>query len=92
MSGNRGRTSLKCKRRNEDPMREFDRLPRELRMWVAAADLPWRPRSVRRSFDRALSETGDANAALKELDLLQKRLISKDVKKVWGHNHPDAAG
>ena len=43
MRGNRGRTSLKLKRRSEDPMRDYDRLPPELRAWLAEAVLPWRP-------------------------------------------------
>lgn len=91
MAGNRGNTSLKCKPRQEDPMREFDRLPHELRVWIAAADLPWRPKSVRKSYDRALSQTGDREKALAELTSLQNRLVAKDAQKVWGHNHPNAS-
>ncbi|MEM6589753.1 MAG: DUF6525 family protein [Pseudomonadota bacterium] len=87
---NAGQTSLKRKPRATDPMREFDGLPQELRAWVARADLPWRPGSVRRSFERALSETGDIVRALEELDRLQERLIAKDAKKVWGEVHPSA--
>ena len=89
---NRGTTSLKRKPRREDPMREYDGLPQELRAWVATADLPWRPKSVRRSFERALAETGDVHEALRELDRLQERLIAKDAKKVWGEVHPSVSG
>lgn len=92
MSTNRGRTSLRLKRRNEDPMREFDRLPAELRVWLASAALPWRPRSVRRSFARALARTGDRGLALAELDRIQRRLIARDARQVWGDEHPAAAG
>ncbi|ESQ13778.1 MAG: hypothetical protein JKP98_25960 [Rhodobacteraceae bacterium] len=49
MARNRGATSLRRKRRSEDPMREFDRLPANLRAWLANAILPWRPRSVQRA-------------------------------------------
>lgn len=87
---NQGRTSLKHKRRSEDPMRDFDRLPHELRIWLAAADLPWRPRSVRQSYDRALSRTGDKSLAMAELNRLQERLIAKDAGSVWGRDHPQA--
>ena len=73
-------------------MLEFDRLPRELRVWIASADLPWRPRSVRKAFDRAISQTGNNANALEELSRLQRRLISKDATKVWGKEHPDASG
>lgn len=92
MAGNRGATSLRLKRRREDPMREFDRLPAELRAWLSAAALPWRPRSVRRAFDKAYARTQDTARAIKELDQLQDRLIAKDVQKVWGHDHPLASG
>ena len=91
MAGNRGQTSLKRRRRNENAMQEFDRLPKDLRAWVAEAGLPWRPKSVRRSFERALSETGDRAQALQELDRLERRLISKDVQKIWGDTHPTAS-
>ncbi len=89
-TGNRGRTSLKCRPRRENPMREFDRLPPDLRAWIARADLPWRPRSVMQSYERALSETGDKDAAFDALERLQRRLIAKDARKIWGETHPDA--
>ena len=85
---NLGQTTLKRKRGRQDPMREFDGLPQELRAWVASADLPWRPGSVRRSYERALAETGDKDRALAELDRLQERLVAKDAKKIWGEVHP----
>jgi len=91
MRGNRGKTSLKLKLRNEDPMQDFDRLPPELRAWLAAAVLPWRPRSVRRAFDHAVARTRDRSRALEELDRLQERLVAKDVGRVWGQNHPHAS-
>ncbi|GMG85492.1 hypothetical protein LNKW23_47140 [Paralimibaculum aggregatum] len=87
---NRGATSLKRRRRNEDPMREYDRLPADLRAWLASAVLPWRPRSVSRSFSRTLARTGDRNLALAELDRLQLRLIARDAAHVWGTDHPYA--
>ena len=92
MRGNRGKTSLKLKRRNEDPMREYDRLPAELRAWLAAAVLPWRPRSVRRAFDKALAETGDRDFALTRLTALQGRLVARDAAAVWGPDHPAVRG
>ena len=90
MATNRRKTSLKLKRRNEDPMREFDRLPAELRVWLASAVLPWRPGSVRRAFDRAIARTRDTSRALDDLDRLQSRLVAQDARKVWGHKHPCA--
>lgn len=90
MTGNRGSTSLRRKRRSEDPMREYDRLPAELRAWLASALLPWRPRSVRRAFDRAVARTHDPAGALRELDRLQERLVAEDASRVWGPDHPYA--
>ncbi|MGP1355670.1 DUF6525 family protein [Roseicyclus sp.] len=88
--GNRGRTSLRLRRRSGDPMRDYDRLPGELRAWLANAVLPWRPRSVRRAFDAALSRTGDPERALSELDRIEARLIARDVRRVWEGSHPFA--
>lgn len=88
MARNRGTTSLRLKRRREDPMREFDRLPSVLRAWLASAALPWRPRSVQRAFDKAVARTRDEAIALRELDRLQERLIAKDASRVWGSAYP----
>ncbi|MEM7176090.1 MAG: DUF6525 family protein [Pseudomonadota bacterium] len=90
MRGNRGQTSLKRKRRNEDPMRDYDRLPQALRVWLAQAVLPWRPRSAQRAFRRAFAQTRDESCALAELDRLQDRLIAEDARHVWGQDHPNA--
>ncbi|MEM7295172.1 MAG: DUF6525 family protein [Pseudomonadota bacterium] len=91
MPSNRGATSLRRRRRAEHPMAEFDRLPAELRGWLASAALPWRPRSARLAYDRALAQTGDVARAIARLDSLQDSLIAKDCSKVWGPNHPNAA-
>lgn len=90
MSRNRGRTSLKCKRRSADPMRDYDRLPAELRGWLASAVLPWRPQSVRRAYDRAVARTQNPALALRELDRLQAQLVARDAGKIWGMAHPAA--
>lgn len=90
MSGNRGQTALRCRRRTGCSMREYDRLPAELRAWLAVAILPWAPRSARRAYDRALSRTASPRQALQELDRIQARLVAKDAGRIWGRDHPDA--
>ena len=90
MPSNRGKTSLRRKRRNTDPMRDYDRLPPDLRAWLAAAILPWRPQSVRAAFERALARSRDKALALRELDRLQQRLVARDARSIWGADHPDA--
>ncbi|WP_275393124.1 DUF6525 family protein [Aliiroseovarius sp. Z3] len=92
MSGNRGKTSLKCKRRSTCSMREYDRLPPELRKWLATAILPWGPRSVHRAYDRAVARTRDKTRALQELDRIQNGLVAKDARKVWEQEHPGGLG
>lgn len=87
---NRGATSLKRRQRTAQPMQDYDRLPAELRAWIAGAVLPWSPRSVRRAYDRALTRTRDPSLALRELDRLQQSNISKDAFKTWGADHPCA--
>lgn len=91
MPGNRGTTTLKCKRHNRNRMSEFDRLPAELRIWVAGAVLPWRAGSVKSAYDKALSRHGDKQRALQELDALQAALVAKDASRVWGQDHPNAS-
>lgn len=88
INNNLGRTSLKRKRRNENPLLDYDRLPRDLRAWIANAELPWRPRSVLKAYERVFSKTGDRNKALIELNYIQHRLVAKDAIEIWGKNHP----
>lgn len=90
MTNNLGTTSLKRSRRAARPMQEFDRLPPVLRAWVAGAALPWRAASVRAAYGRAFGRTGNADAALKELDRIEAALIAKDAARVWGRGYPDA--
>jgi len=73
-------------------MRDFHRLPPELRAWLAAALLQWRPRSVRRVFDKALAETRDRAFALSRLTPLQDRLVARDAAAVWRPDHPAVRG
>ena len=79
INNNLGRTSLKRKRRNENPLLDYDRLPRELRAWVANAELPWRPRSVLKAYERAFLKTGDRNTAINELNYIQQRFFRSSL-------------
>jgi len=88
MRSNQGKTSLKRRRRAACPMGEYDRLPPELRAWLASAALPWSARSVRRAYDRALLKTRSPHLALCELDRLQYRTLERDSRSVWGADHP----
>ncbi len=78
MGRNLGQTKLRKRRRNENPMQEFDRLPPILRSWVSQAALPWRPRSVLRAYNAAFARTGDQGRALDELRRLESVQLAKD--------------
>ncbi len=88
MANNRGRTSLKCKRKNDNPMGAYDRLPADLRHWVASAALPWRAQSVLKAYDKAIKRTGRVDLAMAELDRIQRNLLAKDAPSVWGQDYP----
>ncbi|SHI43119.1 DUF6525 family protein [Wenxinia saemankumensis] len=88
MSRNLGQTGLRGTWRSGCPMREFDDLPPQLRTWLASAILPWRPRSVRRAFERAMRRTRNPAEALKVLDEIQSRQIARDARDVWGGGYP----
>jgi len=88
---NRGNSSLRRKRRVENPMEEFDRLPAVLRTWLSTAILPWRAKSVRRAYDRALANCGNPEAALARLDEIEGHRIAQDARRVWGPDHPFTA-
>lgn len=76
-------SSLARRRRGTNPMVEFDRLPPPARAWLRQAVLPWSPRSVRRLWDRALSESaGDIAAALSRLDRAERQRLSRDRQGV----------
>ena len=80
MGRNLGQTKLRKRRRRENPMREFDRLPPILRSWVSQAALPWRPRSVLRAYNSALAKTGDQRRALEELRRLEAAQLARDTQ------------
>jgi hypothetical protein len=78
------RTSLRQRRMN-NPMRAYDRLPPELRGWLAQARLPWSPHSVQRLWQAALRRCrGDRQLALAELTLAEDRSLARDGRKIWG--------
>ncbi|WP_353471859.1 DUF6525 family protein [Salipiger sp. H15] len=59
------------RRRASDAMSAYDRLPPELRAWLAQAALPWSPRSALRAWRGALTRTGCAEAAAARLSAIE---------------------
>ncbi|MGR3703646.1 MAG: DUF6525 family protein [Paracoccaceae bacterium] len=61
-----------------DPMAEYDRLPPDLRRWLATAALPWSPASARRAWARAMAKARTPQEALAHLDSLQTARLRRD--------------
>lgn len=77
-TNNLGATALPRRRRKTDPMRDFDRLPPELRAWVAGAALPWSPKSCLRLWHRACAAGASPTEALARLDDTESRMLARD--------------
>jgi len=84
-------TALKRRSRSGDPMDVFDRLPPDLRRWLAGAALPWSPRSAQRIWHKSLARHGgDTAAALSHLSRVEQAMLSRDMTEIWGNPHPGA--
>ena len=81
MKRNLGQTNLKTRRRSLNSLKEFDCLPHQLREWLRNATLPWSPRSVKRAYNRAFSNTNNSSLAIAELERLQECQLAKDQNK-----------
>lgn len=83
-------TSLR-RRRCPHPMMYYDRLPAELRLWLAGAALPWSPRSALKLWQRFERECrGDAVAMRRRLDQAEARMLARDAPRIWGMGYPPA--
>ena len=70
-------------------MHGYDRLPPELRAWLAHAALPWSSGSVLRLWQRFLRETGgDRGRALARMDQAEARMLMRDCRRIWCGDHP----
>lgn len=84
-------TSLR-RRRRPCPIKQYDRLPPELRRWLVQAALPWSPASALRLWQKLLGETaGNAEAVCRRLDLIEARMLMRDAPRIWGFPPPAAA-
>lgn len=88
MSGNL--SSPRARYRAGDPMVAFDRLPPDLRVWLAGAALPWSAASVLRLWDRALRQTGCPRAAQERLARAEEKTLAREAARVWGKAYPTA--
>ncbi|AZL59435.1 hypothetical protein EI545_11625 [Tabrizicola piscis] len=84
-------TSPRSRWQRGDPMAAYDRLPPDLRMWLAGAALPWSAASVHRLWRRALRETGCPKVAQDRLSAAEARTLAREAAKVWGARYPSQA-
>ncbi|WP_082029868.1 DUF6525 family protein [Ruegeria sp. ANG-S4] len=75
------RTSMKTRRRGGSRMRAFDALPRDLRLWLASACLPWSPESALKVWSRA-GGPRNPDAAILRLEEIERAMLQKDAH-VW---------
>ena len=59
-------------------MRVYDRLPPDLRRWMAEAALPWSPASCLALWRRALAEGGSTEAALARLRQAEAAMLARE--------------
>ena len=86
----RNLASPRARWRKTNPMAAYDRLPPDLRSWLAGAALPWSAASVLRVWQRALHETGCPEAAKARMTRAEARTLARDAAKVWGATYPTA--
>jgi hypothetical protein len=78
MQNNLGHTKLKTRRRQSNPLPEFDCLLPQLQEWLIYAVLPWSLRSVRRIYNRSIARARDVDFAIAKLDRIQKQRLGVD--------------
>ena len=74
-NGNRGAVALPLRRRQEDPMQAYDRLPAALRACIQSARLPWSAQSCHRIWQAARRDGLDPEAALDRLEAAEQRTL-----------------
>lgn len=85
---NRNLSSPRARWRQKDNMAAYDRLPRDLRLWLAEAALPWSVASVLRLWQRSIRETGCPKAARDSLTRAEAKTLAREAVRVWGQGHP----
>ena len=74
------RSGLKRRATRGNPMSSFDRLPPELRAWLAQAALPWSPQSALKIWQRSLARYGgDRAKALDHLSCAERAMLARDA-------------
>lgn len=80
--------SPRARWRRGDVMAEYDRLPRELRLWLADAALAWSAGSALRLWQSALRRSGSVALARAFLAQAEEKTLAREAAKVWGAHYP----
>ncbi|UWS79415.1 DUF6525 family protein [Phaeobacter sp. G2] len=86
---NLGETRVKRRRRREDPMQVYDQLPRDLRLWMQSAKLPWSPASCLRVWLKTKARGDSLEQALASLDRAEAATLARGEKPRQGQALPD---
>ncbi len=78
-TGNLGETGLKRRKRSEDPMQTYDQLPRDLRLWIQSAKLPWSPASCRRVWRKTKARGDSLEQTLASLDRAEAATLARGI-------------
>lgn len=78
MNRNLGATTLRRKRRADDPMRSYDALPEPVRHWLSQAALPWSPTSARRLWKNARAKGLSTQDAIQALSRAEAHTLARD--------------
>jgi hypothetical protein len=84
----RNLSSPRARWRATNAMAAYDRLPPDLRTWLAGAALPWSAASVLRLWHRVLRETGNVSAARDRLSRAEEVTLAREAARVWGQDYP----
>lgn len=74
---NRGSTGLRTRARRGNPMEIYDRLPGDLRQWMAGACLPWSPHSCLKIWRNARARGLPVQERLELLDRIEQATLKK---------------
>jgi hypothetical protein len=74
---NLGATRLKRRKRSQDPMDAYDQLPKELRLWMQEAKLPWSPASCRAVWRKTKARGDSLGQALASLDRAEAATLAR---------------
>lgn len=62
-------------------MRQYDRLPKPLRVWMAGAVLPWSPASCLRLWHKIRADGASEQECLQRLDRAEARLLARELAR-----------